>query len=148
MVELKKEYTIFWTRTIVRHEATIEHCLFHERIERSYGQEDITFDTKEGAEEYIKDIINSYKPNQYLKPDEITLEKDFDNNTITGKLYIASEGDYIRHHRKTMRRKKLPYFTIYIHYTVAESMFGYGDNEEQWKNDHYTDEFRYPIYAY
>ena len=47
-----------------------------------------------------------------------------------------------------MRRKKSPYFTIYIHYAVAESMYGYGDNEEQWQNDHYTDEFRYPIYAY
>ena len=82
-----------------------------------------------------------------IKSDEITLEKDFDNNTITRKLYIASEGDYIRHHRKTMRRKKSPYFTIYVHYTVAESMYGYGDNEEQWKNDHYTDEFRYPIYT-
>ena len=147
MVELKKEYTIFCSRTIVRHEVTVEHCLFHERIERDSWQENVVFNTKEEAEAYIKDIINSYKLNQYLKSDEVTLEKDFDNNTITEKLYIASEGDYIRHHRKTMRRKKSPYFTIYIHYAVAESMYGYGDNEEQWKNDHYTDEFRYPIYA-
>jgi hypothetical protein len=147
MVELKKEYTIFWTMTIVRHEAIIAHCLFHERIERSYGQEDITFDTKEEAEEYIKDTINNYKPNQKLKSDEVTIEKDINNNNIITKLFIASEGDFIRHHRKTLRRKKSPYFTIYVHYAIVESMYGYGDNEEQWKNDYYTDEFRYPIYA-
>lgn len=148
MVELKKEYIVFWTRTIIRHEATIEHCLFHERIERSCGQKDnITFNTKEEAEEYIKDTINSYKPNQYLKSDEVTIEKDINHNNIITKLFIASEGDFIHHHRKTMRRKKSPYFTIYVHYAIAESMYGYGDNEEQWKNDHYTNEFRYPIYA-
>ena len=105
----------------------------------------MVFNTIEEAEDYIKEIINNFKSS--LKPDEIALEKDFDNNTIIKKLYIASEGDYIRHHRKTMRRKKSPYFTIYVHYAIAESMYGYGDNEEQWKNDHYTDEFRYPIYA-
>lgn len=146
MVELKKEYTIFCSRTIVRHEITVNHCLFHERIQRNSWQENVVFNTIEEAEDYIKEIINNFKSS--LKPDEITLEKDFDNNTITEKLYIASEGDYIRHRRKTMRRKKLPYFTIYIHYAVAESMFGYGDNEEQWENDYYTDGFRYPIYAY
>ena len=145
MVELKKEYTIFCSRTIVRHEATVEHCLFHERIQRDSWQENVVFNTIEEAEDYIKEIINTFKSS--LKPDEIALEKDFDNNTIIKKLYIASEGDYIRHHRKTMRRKKSPYFTIYVHYAIAESMYGYGDNEEQWKNDHYTDEFRYPIYA-
>lgn len=146
MVELKKEYTIFCSRTIVRHEVTVDQCLFHERIQRDSWRENAVFNTIEEAEDYIKEIINNFKSS--LKPDEIILEKDFDNNTITGKLYIASEGDYIRHRRKTMRRKKSPYFTIYIHYAVAESMFGYGDNEAQWQNDHYTDEFRYPIYAY
>ena len=145
MVELKKEYTIFYFRTIVRHEVTVGHCLFHERIQRDSWQENVVFNTIEEAEDYIKEIINNFKSS--LKPDEIALEKDFDNNTIIKKLYIASEGDYIRHHRKTMRRKKSPYFTIYVHYAIAESMYGYGDNEEQWKNDHYTDEFRYPIYA-
>ena len=146
MVELKKEYTIFCSRTIVRHEVTVDHCLFHERIQRDSWQENMVFNTIKEAEDYIKEIINNFKSS--LKPDEITLEKDFNNNTITGKLYIASEGDYIRYRRKTMRRKKSPYFTIYIHYAVTESMYGYGDNEIQWQNDHYTDEFRYPIYAY
>ena len=49
--------------------------------------------------------------------------------------------------KKTLRRKKYPYFTIYVYYAITESMYGYRDNEEQWKNVYYTDEFRYPIYA-
>ena len=32
---------------------------------------------------------------------------------------------------------------MYVHYAITESMYGYRDNEEQWKNDYYTDEFRY-----
>lgn len=153
MIELKKTYRVKCSRTILRHEAKILGFFFHERIRRDgYGLGE--FNSREEAEAEIKNHIEEYNIKEsWIYPEGTSVvEKDPENNLIKLTLYTAFHRNYFRDNSNVfMKRKKNPYFTIYLHYSILECTYGYNDDEESYKTDTLYDkwddrEFETPSY--
>ena len=119
MTELKKYYKIVLTETIIRHEARVHNCLFHQLVETDNTIFSKEYNTREEAEKEIKKKINNYKP--LYSHYNIQTEKDLENNLLIVKQYTALIRNFYSGYSNTeLNRKKEPYFTIYKHYSIVE----------------------------
>lgn len=142
-IELKKKYAIHCDDTAIRHEASIDGWFFSERISRKQWTGEGEYDTKEEAEKKVKELVENYKATYPYQDKFWDIEKDTDNNVVKITIYRALARNFFSgNSNREYKRKTKPYFTVYRHYSVVETLHGYGDDENAWKNDAYADPYR------
>ena len=140
MEDIEKKYRILCTSSVMRHPAVVNNFYFHKRIEtetHTFG----LYETYEEAEKAMTERLNDTKRlnSFYVSKGLETLEIDKERNIRIIKEYHARHRDYLYSISNVeIKRKKEPYFTHIIHYSIVET-YQLPENPDEWKNDPWSD---------